>query len=118
MPENITRGAAVQAAFDEALKNLVAADPDRGWTQKDSMEIIETVVAADVEDALAAKEDMAKYVLSETAGFLVNKVVNPSAFRQVLEKAPRSVPVKGCSTVLRPQPKDAPKKAEFRVAGL
>lgn len=120
MPEatQATVVSAIKTAFDLVIAGKIGKNPDAGWVQKDSMDAIDAVVAADVEQAVAEKQDMAKYSLSVEATAYINKVVNPSAFRLVLERTKRNTPVAGCAFYLRKAPEGQTRSASFQVAGL
>jgi len=74
------------AAFQAAVEGQIGNDLNHGWGAEDSAVVIEAVVA---EDAGLTPGEAAKYSPSDPAMALIKKVINPSAFRQLLEGAKR-----------------------------
>ncbi len=72
----------IQKAFWDTVKHQISGNRKHGWHQKDSMAVIDAVVAEDAAQAGGSAKD---YSLSQTATELINEVVNPSAMRQKLE---------------------------------
>ena len=64
--------------FKTFVHERIKGDKRHGWGVEDSVAIIESLIAEDAPDGYAPSEDLMK---------LVAIVVNPSAFRQQLEKA-------------------------------
>ena len=80
-------GKALWAVLQATIDAQIAGDKNHGWGAKDSMAVVENIVAEDA--ALSKVGDVTKYVLSEEATRMIAEVINPSAFRQQLEKAKR-----------------------------
>lgn len=76
-------GKALWAALLATIDGQINGDRKHGWGAKDSMAVIENIVAEDA--GLSKCGDVTKYVLSEEATRIISTVVNPSAFRQQLE---------------------------------
>ncbi len=77
------RGKALWATLISVVDAQIAGNRQHGWGAKDSMAVVENIVA---EDATFSKcGDVAKFTLSEEALRIIGAVVNPSAFRQQLE---------------------------------
>lgn len=76
------RGKALFAVFNGVVDAQIAGDKSHGWGNKDSMAVIESIVA---EDAAMSDGDVKQFTLSEEALQFIAVVVNPSAFRQQLE---------------------------------
>lgn len=103
----------IVAAFRDAVKAQIGDDRNHGWGNEDSLAVIDAVVAADAEVAAEAGGTLEKYTLSDDAQFFVRKVVNPSAFRQVLEteKKPNG------ETILAKSEKKAIERKAFSIYG-
>jgi hypothetical protein len=81
-PDGKARGKALFAEFNAAVNLQIGGDKHHGWGNKDSLAVIEAIVAKDVE----FHEGEAKtYTLSDEAIQFIGVVINPSAFRQQLE---------------------------------
>ncbi len=95
---SVERKTALVAVLNQVIKSQLNGDKNHGWGADDSMAVIDAVVAKDAE--LSPKGTLAeKYTLSDEALDLVRAVVNPSAFRQILEaKKLLNPPKKGEST--------------------
>lgn len=76
------RGKALFAVFNGAVDGQIAGDKAHGWGNKDSIAVIESIVA---EDAALSSGDVRQFTLSDEALAFIAAVVNPSAFRQQLE---------------------------------
>lgn len=73
----------------ESVTNRLNGDTNHGWGVDDSTSVIETLVATD--NQIFHEENPAKlagtYTPSGECLAMISKLVNPSAFRQALEKA-------------------------------
>jgi hypothetical protein len=80
-------------AYDQTVTDLVGSDPNHGWGAKDSEMVIDAVIAADAEEQIplliAAGKAPTAYCPSVAAMAMIRRVINPSAHRQMLEKAKR-----------------------------
>ena len=76
------RGKALFAVFNGAVDGQIAGDKQHGWGNKDSLAVIESIVA---EDAALSDGDVKQFTLSDEALQFIGVVINPSAFRQQLE---------------------------------
>jgi hypothetical protein len=76
------RGKALFGAFNAVVNAQIGGDKQHGWGNKDSMAVIESIVA---EDAALNDGDVKQFTLSDEAMRIIALVVNPSAFRQQLE---------------------------------
>lgn len=70
----------LKSLFASAVKDRVGSDPNHGWGVDDSAYVIETLVTECMPDGTAAPDDLMG---------LIRHVINPSAFRQILEKQKR-----------------------------
>jgi hypothetical protein len=95
---------ALNKAFIESVKAQIGDDRQHGWGVEDSKHVIEDVIAEDatLEIARLLKEGKKPetYSPSENAMALVKKVINPSAYRQELEKAKKPDGKGGWTTIL------------------
>lgn len=80
-------GKALWAVLQATIDAQIGGNKDHGWGAKDSLAVIENIVAEDA--ALSKCGDVVKYSLSDEAMRMIAEVINPSAFRQQLEKAKR-----------------------------
>ena len=80
---------ALQKAFQAAVEGQIGENVNHGWGAEDSAAAIEAIVAEDASISAAEGGELAKYSPSDPAMLLIKKVINPSAFRQVLEGAKR-----------------------------
>lgn len=80
---------AIKEVAQEMVKAQIADDKNHGWGVEDSLAVIEAIVSQDAENKAEEKPDLAlaKYTVGEDAMKWIKKMVNPSAFRQELEKA-------------------------------
>jgi hypothetical protein len=69
----------IKEQFQSAVKNAIGGDKNHGWGVEDSMEVIDTLIAENCE-AIAKDKG-----LSEELSATIKAVINPSAFRQILE---------------------------------
>ncbi len=76
-------GKALWATLVAILEAQINGNRSHGWGAKDSMAVIEGIVAEDA--SLSKCGDVAKFTLSEEALRIIGAVINPSAFRQQLE---------------------------------
>ena len=76
------RGKALFSVFNGTIAGQIAGDKSHGWGNKDSLAVIESIVA---EDAALSEGDVKQFTLSDEAMQFIGVVVNPSAFRQQLE---------------------------------
>jgi NTP pyrophosphatase (non-canonical NTP hydrolase) len=72
---------ALNEVFAQAVKNQIGGNKDHGWGQKDSMGVIDELLA-ECSEQIAKDKGASEELLS-----LIGQVVNPSAFRQTLERA-------------------------------
>lgn len=91
MPES--KKSPILEAFQEAVKSQIGDNRNHGWGAKDSMAVIDAVVAADaseeIEKLVKEGKQPGAYSLSAEATEFIEQVINPSAFRQKLESAKR-----------------------------
>lgn len=84
---------AIATAFADAVKGQINDNRNHGWGAKDSQAVIEAVIAEDatheIKRLIAEKKDPTSYTPTEFAMEAIAKVINPSAYRQTLEKAKR-----------------------------
>ena len=70
----------IEKEFADAVKAAIGDNREHGWGVEDSAEVIETLIAAEMPEGIVPSDELMKHV---------RKVINPSAFRQQLEKAKR-----------------------------
>jgi hypothetical protein len=101
---------ALGAEFSAAVIAQINDDRQHGWSAKDSMAVVEAIVAKDAEltppDMLASR-----FTLSDEAQSFILKVINPSQFRQVLESEKRP----DGQTILAKSDKKAVEKSVFAI---
>lgn len=80
-------------AMQAAIRGQIGEDRKHGWGIEDSLVVIEAIVAEDatieIPRLAAAGKVPESYTLSGEALGLIKHFVNPSAARQMLEKAKR-----------------------------